>query len=166
MYLVLMRIARIDRPERFISVSSYPIKAIEFVSLSDHIDQLIIPPPSPQAIQPSTSQTKRTSSPKSSSPTPTTSSSSSNPIATTPAAAGLVFISLKNSLTVHICSFNGAVMETVHTVDCSSYVTSALRYYDPIIKNHKCTNPYITLLTCTQSQLLIGTSTGVLLHYR
>uniref|UniRef100_A0A1X7SMQ5 Uncharacterized protein n=1 Tax=Amphimedon queenslandica TaxID=400682 RepID=A0A1X7SMQ5_AMPQE len=35
--------------------------------------------------------------------------------------------------------------------------------YDPIIKKHKCTNPYITSLTCTQSQLLIGTSTGVLI---
>ena len=160
---------------------------------------MIIPPPPP----PSSSSTSNTTS---SLPiiTTTTNNTDNN---------NVVFISIKNSLTVHVCSCDGVTMETVLTVDCSSSVTSALKCkyhlslslslshahthsfsiyspffifvyslilcflfslpshlishfftdYDPIIKKHKCTNPYITSLSSTHTQLLIGTSAGVLI---
>ena len=155
----------------------------ELVSLSDQIDHMIIPPPPP----PSSSSTSNTTS---SLPiiTTTTNNTDNN---------NVVFISIKNSLTVHVCTCDGVTMETVLTVDCSSSVTSALKCkyhsfslslslsrmhthsilpfsflhvcashihlnshfstdYDPIIKKHKCTNPYITSLSSTHTQLLIG----------
>ena len=152
---------------------------------------MIIPPPPPP---PSSSSTSNTTS---SLPiiTTTTNNTDNN---------NVVFISIKNSLTVHVCTCDGVIMETVLTVDCSSSVTSALKCkyhsfslslslsrmhthsilpfsflhvcashihlnshfstdYDPIIKKHKCTNPYITSLSSTHTQLLIGTSAGVLI---
>ena len=73
---------------------------------------MIIPPPPP----PSSSTSNTTNS----LPiiTTTTNNTDNN---------NVVFISIKNSLTVHVCTCDGVTMETVLTVDCSSSVTSALK---------------------------------------
>jgi hypothetical protein len=73
-----------------------------------------------------------------------------------------IFTSLKDTLTIKIYSCHPE-KESSMTVDCTPSVTASLKYYDPIIRQHKCTNPFITKLALTEDMLVIGTSTGVVI---
>lgn len=74
-----------------------------------------------------------------------------------------IFLSIEGSLTIYVCTLTGSSLDIISILDCTNTITSSLKNYDPILKQHKCSDPYITSMVSVESVLMIGTSAGVLI---